>query len=128
MFVWGLMLSVLSMAGAADEAKGKGKKKEATLGGQQVFQHPQEITLTEDQQAKLNPLKEQHSAKLAELAKKLDESVTDEQKKAGTLAIVGFNVVNEDGCRDVAHSEHGLGPTGVASWHVVVLFGGRWRR
>lgn len=83
MCVWGLMLSVVAMAGAADEAKAKGKKKkEAPLGGQQVFQLPKEITLTEDQQAKLNALKQEHSAKLGELAKKLDEGITDEQKKA----------------------------------------------
>ena len=82
MFVWGLMLSVVAMAGAADEAKGKGKKKEAAAGGQQVFQLPKEIPLTDDQKTKLETLKKEHSPKLAELAKKLDEGVTDDQKKA----------------------------------------------
>ena len=82
LFVWGLMLSVVAMAGAADEAKGKGKKKVAALGGQQVFQLPTEITLTEDQTVKLEAIKKEHSAKLAELAKKLEEGITDDQKKA----------------------------------------------
>ena len=80
--VFGLMLSMLASVGSAQEAKGKGKKKDAAAGGQQVFQLPKEITLTEEQQAKLEALKKEHSPKLAELAKKLDEGVTDEQKKA----------------------------------------------
>ena len=82
MFVWGLMLSVVAMAGAADQAKGKGKKKDAAAGGQQVFQLPKEITLTDDQKTKLEALKKEHSPKLAELAQKLDEGLTDDQKKA----------------------------------------------
>ena len=87
MFALSLMLSVVSMAGAADEAKAKGKKKDAAVGGQQVFQLPKEITLTEEQQTKLEALKKEHSPKLAELAKKLDEGITDEQKKARRDAI-----------------------------------------
>lgn len=81
-FAWSLLLSIVASVGAADEAKGKGKKKDAAVGGQQVFQLPKEITLTDDQQAKLDSLKKEHSPKLAELTKKLDEGITDEQKKA----------------------------------------------
>ncbi|MEK6258490.1 MAG: hypothetical protein AABP62_07700 [Planctomycetota bacterium] len=80
--VFGLMLSMLASVGSAQEAKGKGKKKDAAAGGQQVFQLPKEITLTDEQKTKLEALKKEHSPKLAELAKKLDEGITDEQKKA----------------------------------------------
>ena len=77
----GLMVSFVSSAGAADEAKGKGKKN-AAAAGQQVFAIPKEITLTDDQKAKVEAIKKEHGPKVAELTKKIDESLTDEQKKA----------------------------------------------
>lgn len=77
----GLMVLLVSSTHAADEAKGKGKKGEITP-GQQVFAIPKEITLTEDQKTKLEAIKKEHGPKVSELTKKLDESLTDEQKKA----------------------------------------------
>lgn len=76
----GLMVSLISPATAADEAKGKGKK--AAAAGQQVFAIPKEITLTDEQKTKLEAIKKEHGPKVSELTKKIDESLTDEQKKA----------------------------------------------
>jgi len=111
MFVWGLMLSVVAMAGAAEEVKAKGKKKEAALGGQQVFQLPTEITLTEEQQAKLEALKKEHSPKLAELAKKLDEGITDDQKKARREAVAKTKADGKKGKEAQAEVEAALSLT-----------------
>ena len=111
MFVWGLMLSVVAMAGAADEAKGKGKKKEAAAGGQQVFQLPKEITLTDDQTAKREALKKEHSPKLAELAKKLDEGITDDQKKARREAMAKAKADGKKGKEAQADIEAALNLT-----------------
>lgn len=77
----GICVGQVVSASAADEAKPKGKKNPAAA-GQQVFAIPKEITLTDDQKTKLEAIKKEHGAKLSELTKKLDESLTDEQKKA----------------------------------------------
>jgi Spy/CpxP family protein refolding chaperone len=82
MLTTGLVMSVTTWALAADQAKeGKGKKKGAAA-GQQVFEIPKEITLTDDQKAKLEAIKKEHGPKVSELTRKMDESLTDEQKKA----------------------------------------------
>lgn len=80
--VFGLMASVVSSIGMAQDAKGKGKKKAAMAAGQQIFTLPKEITLTDDQKTKLEAIKTEHGAKLSELTKKLDDTLTDDQKKA----------------------------------------------
>ncbi len=79
----GLIITVSTWAIAADAAKeGKGKKKAAAAAGQQVFQIPKEITLSDEQKEKLEAIKKEHGPKLSELTKKLDDSLTAEQKKA----------------------------------------------
>jgi len=82
LFVFGLMLSVVSSNGTAQETKKNGKKSQNASAGLQIFTLPKEITLTDDQKAKLEDLKKEHGPKLSELSKKMDESLTDEQKKA----------------------------------------------
>ena len=86
MVVCGLMVSMVSSIGMAQDAQGKGKKKAAMEAGQQIFTLPNEITLTDDQKTKLEAIKKEHGPKLSELTKKLDESLTDEQKKARKAA------------------------------------------
>lgn len=109
--VFGLMLSMLASVGSAQEAKGKGKKKDAAAGGQQVFQLPKEITLTDDQQTKLEALKKEHSPKLAELAKKLDDGITDDQKKARREAIAKAKADGKKGKEAQAEIEAALNLT-----------------
>ena len=86
MVVCGLMVSMVSSIGMAQDAQGKGKKKAAMEAGQQIFTLPNEITLTDDQKTKLEAIKKEHGPKLSELTKKMDESLTDEQKKARKAA------------------------------------------
>jgi Skp family chaperone for outer membrane proteins len=71
----------LSLPGVAQEKK----KKNANAGAnQQAFQLPKEITLTAEQQAKLDALKKEYGPKLAELQKKASDLLTDDQKQART--------------------------------------------
>jgi hypothetical protein len=79
-----LMFAVATSAAMAQEAK-KGKKNQAGAGSQ-VFQLPKEVTLTEEQQAKLDALKKEFGPKIAELQKKVDEVLTAEQRQARTEA------------------------------------------
>jgi Spy/CpxP family protein refolding chaperone len=80
----GLMVAVVLSANAAEAAKeGKGKKKNAADGsGNSVFAIPKEITLTAEQQTKLDEIKKEQGPKIAELTQKLDGLLTDEQKAA----------------------------------------------
>lgn len=83
----GLMVAVAVSAMEADGAqKEKGKKR---AGGQNhpAFAIPKEITLTADQQAKLDAIKKENGPKLAELTQRLDAGITDEQKAARKAAM-----------------------------------------
>lgn len=71
----------LCLPGVAQE-----KRKKNADAGQQVFQLPKEITLSAEQQAKLDELKKEYGPKLAELQKKASDILTEEQKKARTDA------------------------------------------
>jgi Skp family chaperone for outer membrane proteins len=76
----GLLAAVAALPANAQE---KGKKKTQAAGaGSQAFQLPKEITLTAEQQAKLDALKKEHGPKLAELQKKVDEILNSEQVQA----------------------------------------------
>ena len=83
----GLMIAFTLSAGSADAAKEKGKKKGAEGAASPVFTIPKEITLTADQQAKLDEIKKEKGPKIADLTKKLDSVLTDEQKSARKEAV-----------------------------------------
>ena len=79
----GLMVAVTLSATPAEAAKeGKGKKKGADGANSPVFAIPKEITLTAEQQAKLDEIKKEQGPKISELTKKIDSLLTDEQKAA----------------------------------------------
>jgi Skp family chaperone for outer membrane proteins len=78
-----LALTALS----ADAQEKKGKKNADAGAASQAFQLPKEITLTPEQQAKMDALKKEHGPKLAELQKKADDLLTAEQKQARKDAI-----------------------------------------
>lgn len=81
--VFGLIASMVPSPSDAQDEKGKGKKKAAeTAVVDQTFAIPKEITLTDDQKAKVDALKKEHGEKLLELSKKLNEGITPEQFKA----------------------------------------------
>jgi hypothetical protein len=67
-----------NVAHAAKEAKGKKANGQANA----VFAIPKEITLTAEQQAKVDEIKKEQGPKVAELTTKLDAVLTDEQKAA----------------------------------------------
>jgi hypothetical protein len=71
-----------AFVGDAAAQKEKGKKKAGMAAGQQIFTLPKEITLTDEQKTKLEEIKKEHGPKLAELTKKIDDTLTDDQKKA----------------------------------------------
>lgn len=74
----GLMVTIALSSGVAHAQKGK----KAGGGNNPAFAIPKEITLTAEQQAKLDEIKKEQGPKLAELTKKLDSVLTDEQKTA----------------------------------------------
>lgn len=76
-----LTCATLSTGYAADEPA-KGKKKATPGAGNQAFNLPKEVVLTDEQKAKLDELKKEHGPKLAEIQKKLDEVLSAEQKQA----------------------------------------------
>jgi Skp family chaperone for outer membrane proteins len=68
---------------SADAQDGKKGKKNADAGAAtQAFQLPKEITLSTEQQAKMDALKKEYGPKLTELQKKADDLLTPEQKQA----------------------------------------------
>lgn len=76
----GVLAAATALPAIAQE---KGKKKAADAGAaSQAFQLPKEITLTAEQQAKLDALKKEHGPKLAELQKKVDDVLNSEQVQA----------------------------------------------
>lgn len=77
-----LLCLVLASAVGAQEAPKKGKKNTLPGANSSVFQLPKEVTLTAEQQAKLEALKKEFGPKLAEFQKKLDDLLTPEQKQA----------------------------------------------
>lgn len=73
----GLMITVALSSGVAHAQKGK-----KAGNNNPAFAIPKEITLTAEQQTKLDEIKKEQGPKLAELTKKLDSVLTDEQKAA----------------------------------------------
>jgi Skp family chaperone for outer membrane proteins len=71
-----LVLVAMSGLAQAQNAKKAAKAAEA------VFEIPKEITLTDEQKAKLEEIKKEQSPKVSELQKKLDTVLTAEQKAA----------------------------------------------
>ena len=80
----GLVVAVALSAGMAEAAKDKekGKKKGAKGAANAVFAIPKEITLTAEQQTKLDEIKNEQGPKIADMTQKLDSVLTDEQKAA----------------------------------------------
>lgn len=75
------LLAGLTVSAEAQDQKGK-KNRGQNQAGAQAFQLPKEITLTSEQQAKLDELKKEYGPKLAELQKKADDLLSPEQKQA----------------------------------------------
>jgi Spy/CpxP family protein refolding chaperone len=75
------LATATSVVFAQDAPKKKGKKGEPGANSQ-VFQLPKDVTLSAEQQAKLDALKKEHGPKVAELQKKIDEVLTPEQRQA----------------------------------------------
>lgn len=80
-FSTGLMVAIALSAGSADAAKEKGKKN-ADGANNPVFTLPKEITLTAEQQTKLDEIKKDQGPKIGDLTKKVDDLLTAEQKSA----------------------------------------------
>jgi predicted Holliday junction resolvase-like endonuclease len=76
-----LALATAASVAIAQDAPKKGKKGDPGANAQ-VFQLPKDVTLTAEQQTKLDALKKEQGPKVAELQKKLDEILTDEQRQA----------------------------------------------
>ena len=77
-----LALATATSIAVAQDAPKKGKKKAQAGANAQVFQLPKDVTLTAEQQEKLDALKKEHGPKVAELQKKVDEVLTAEQIQA----------------------------------------------
>lgn len=80
-----LSLAIVSNAAAQDAPKGK-KKADTTGANAPVFQLPKEITLSTEQQTKMNTLKKEFGPKIAELQKKSNDILTKEQRDARKAA------------------------------------------
>uniref|UniRef100_A0A7C4QPP8 Periplasmic heavy metal sensor n=1 Tax=Schlesneria paludicola TaxID=360056 RepID=A0A7C4QPP8_9PLAN len=65
----------------AQDAQKKGKKNTPGANSS-VFQLPKEVSLTAEQETKLDALKKEFGPKLAEVQKKLDDLLSPEQKQA----------------------------------------------
>jgi len=75
----GLAVAMALTAGSAEAAK---EKKKPDGSANPVFAIPKEITLTAEQQTKLDAIKKEEGPKVAELTEKLDAVLTAEQKTA----------------------------------------------
>jgi hypothetical protein len=82
----GLNLSIVTAQDVEKAPETKSKKKPADGTQNPVFAIPKEITLSEEQQAKLNEIKKEHAPKVLELTTKLDSLLTSEQKTARKTA------------------------------------------
>ena len=81
----GLLTAGLAVVVAVSSLTAEGAQKEKKKGaaaGSQVFALPKEITLTAEQQTKLDAIKAAEGPKVAELTTKLDSLLTAEQKTA----------------------------------------------
>lgn len=78
----GLLIAVAVSVSAQETAKEAKAKKKAAGATNPVFAIPKEITLTEEQQSKLEEIKKEQGPKVAELTAKIDSVLTDEQKAA----------------------------------------------
>jgi len=85
--VLGLAAGLIAMTTLSADAQEKKGKKNAGGANNAAFQLPKEITLTTEQQAKLDALKKEHGPKLAELQKKVDEILSSEQVQARKDAV-----------------------------------------
>jgi hypothetical protein len=77
--VFFLVSAAPSFGQRAEKQKARAAKRAAQ---NQVFQLPKDITLSEEQQTKLNALKEQYGPKLAAISAKQNEILTPEQRAA----------------------------------------------
>jgi hypothetical protein len=76
-------LAILVLTTSAAFAQNeKGKKKAEPGANAQVFRLPEDVTLTAEQQEKLNALKKEWGPKIAELQGKVNALLTPDQRKA----------------------------------------------
>lgn len=86
---WTLAVVMASFALAADQPgakKGKKAKKAAAAATPAAFKLPKDISLTAEQQAKLDGVKTQYAAKLTDAQKKIADVYTAEQRTAQQAA------------------------------------------
>lgn len=76
-----LALATAASIAIAQDAPKKGKRAQAGANSQ-VFQLPKDVTLTAEQQSKLDALKKEQGPKIAEVQKKIEEILTPEQRQA----------------------------------------------
>lgn len=83
LFALSLSALLLSPALADDEkTKKKGNAKASARKEQPAVQLPKDITLTDDQKAKVAEIEKEFAPKMKEAREKLDKVLTEEQKKA----------------------------------------------
>ncbi|HUQ71333.1 MAG TPA: hypothetical protein VM165_17525 [Planctomycetaceae bacterium] len=117
--VLGLAAGLIAMTAlSADAQDKKGKKNAAAGAGSQAFQLPKEVTLTAEQQAKLDALKKEHGPKLAELQKKVDDLLSPEQIQARKDAVAKAKTEKLEGKsrREAIESALKLTPEQKAKW------------
>jgi hypothetical protein len=76
------LVACLAVSGVVFGADAVKEKKGKPVPGAQFFALPEEITLTAEQQTKLDELKKEHGDKLKDLVTTRDEILTKDQKKA----------------------------------------------
>jgi hypothetical protein len=78
-----IVVTLMSALPAFGQKAAKQQARAAKRAGEnQAFQLPKDITLSEDQQAKLKALKDEYGPKLAALTAKQNEILTPEQRTA----------------------------------------------
>ncbi len=91
-------ISVLAGANwAAEDAPAATKKPDPSGASAQVFQLPNEITLTADQETKMATLKKEFGPKIAALQKQSSDILTKEQREARKAAMAKAKAENLKG-------------------------------
>jgi hypothetical protein len=114
-----LAVLLLSVGPAfAQKAAKKEARKAQRAAGAQLFEFPKEITLSEEQQAKLKSLKDEYSPKVEAANKKLNEVLTPEQQTARREAAKANREAKKTGkeARDAVNAALKLSNEQQAKW------------
>ena len=113
----GLAVAMALTAGSVEAAK-ENKKPDGSANP--VFTIPKEITLTAEQQTKLDEIKKEEGPKVAELTEKLDAVLTAEQKTARKEAAAKAKADGKKGKDAATAVEEALYLSNIAS-HVTLV-------